>query len=132
MLPAPGNIGRFCSSHLPGETRTLPSPPRLNAWLRAAARLKGAASSTSGRNCWRNALLDTTSTEFPPASLAQEPASTAANPKGLQEPPLPSSCTGYFLLNRPQYFQPEKSLLELTHAQSREGLSAYKLKFVNH
>lgn len=99
MLPAPGNIGRFCSSHLPGETRTLPSPPRLNAWLRAAARLKGAASSTSGRNCWRNALLDTTSTEFPPASLAQEPASTAANPKGLQEPPLPSSCTGYFLLN---------------------------------
>lgn len=68
MLPAPGDVDRF--QFFLGKPGRTPSPASLSTRLCAAARLKGAASSTSGRNCWRNVLLDTTG--FPPVSLAQE------------------------------------------------------------
>lgn len=91
MLPALGDVvpGSTVLTFL-GKPQPTPNTPSLRARLCAAARREEAAGSTSGRNC----------TEIPSASLAWEPASTAANPNGLQEPPLPSSCTGYLLLNQ--------------------------------
>lgn len=94
------------------------SPPSPSTWPRAAARLKGAAGSTSGRNCRRNVLSTPRAPEFPPAS-------TAAKPNMLQEPPLPGSCTSYFLLRK-------ACLNSHTPREGKETLSACKLKFVKH
>lgn len=135
MHPAPGDVVP-CSAVLTflGKPQPTPKPPSLRAWLCAAARRQEAVGSTSGRNCQRNVLSATTCTEVPSTSLAREPASTAANPNGLQEPPLHSSCTGYFLLNQDlDIFSQRKACLNShTHRKGgKEGLSAYRPKFVN-
>lgn len=82
------SAGRFHSSHLlwkPKPALSLPS-----------------ASSKAKRSCWLHLweeLLEEWH-QIPTHLLTWEAASTAANPDGLSEPPLPNSCTGYFLLNQ--------------------------------
>lgn len=96
------SAGRFHSSHPLGKPRPALSPP--------------SASSKAKRSCWLHLweeLLEEWH-QLPTRLLTREAASTAANPNGLSEPPLPNSCTGYFLLNQGlSIFSQRKAFLNL-------------------
>ena len=96
MLPAPGEVGRFHSSHLPGGTRMHSKPTQPRCMAMCGSRAERSCRLHLGEELLEERPLGHHRHQIP----TRFPASTAANPAGLREPPRPSSCTACLLLSQ--------------------------------
>lgn len=132
MLPASGNVGRFHSSHLPGETRTRSEPTPSQRLAMCSSKAKRSCRLHLWEELPEECLLGhhrhRIPTRFPGSGACLHSCKTKRAPRASTAQQL------YWIFSaepEPQDFQAEKSLPEFTHTQRGQGLLAYRLQFAN-